>query len=142
MMWKLVKSFLMIALVATCMPLATSPPTASGIGQVLPPGNWSLGCRPSLEAISRGDGVVVYSVSTSAAKGLSVWRVKVKNRTPKNVVAVKLKWRLFRLDSADEDLLTGETPLLGAPLEPNEHRVIEYPVVCQGLAFPLTGKHA
>lgn len=53
----------------------------------------------------------------------------VKNRSSKNVIGVKLGWRLFLDGEPDATLSQGETPLLGVPLSPKERRVVEFPVV-------------
>jgi hypothetical protein len=95
-------------------------------GSVDLPGEWSLAILPSLRAQPIVD---AYSVTTDASKGLTAGQVGVRNRSSKNVVGVKLGWRLFLDGEPDTTLRQGETPLLGVPVAPKERRVVEFPVV-------------
>lgn len=90
------------------------------------PGNWSLACLPTVKPQPVVD---AYSVTTDASKGLTITHVGVRNESRREVVAVKLGWRLFLKADPHTNLQEGETPLLGIPLSAGERRVVEFPVV-------------
>ena len=93
----------------------------------LPPGNWSLGYRVSAE---RSAVVDLFSISSNAAKGLTVTSFSVQNRSNKNVVAVKVSWILYDKSTPETILLQGETPqFLRVALAPKEKRSVIFPAV-------------
>lgn len=95
-----------------------------GTGEAPPFGAWSLICAPSLE---RQPIVDAYSVTSE--RGDKITKVALRNRSDKVVIAVKLGWRLFYYDSPKNTLMSGESPLLGVPLNVKEWRVVEFPLV-------------
>jgi hypothetical protein len=97
------------------------------IANSLPPGKWSLGYRVSTE---RGAVVDLFSVSSDAAKGLTVTSFSVQNRSNRNVVAVKVSWVLYEKSKPQTILLQGEMPqFLRVALAPKEKRSVTFPVV-------------
>src|ERR1041385_2420659 len=94
---------------------------------ILPPGNWTLACGPRR---TPGEVVDLYSVSTDAAKGLTVTEVSLENRSTQEVAAVKIGLKLYERSNRQTVLLSGETPdFLGVALAPGEKRVITFPVL-------------
>ena len=94
-----------------------------------PPGDWSL----STGLYTRGEPsdmpVVVMSVTTDGAKGLLTNKAQLQNVGDKPAKAVKFRWKLYRADDPDKNLLTGETPLIDMVLPPGEKRTVAYPIV-------------
>ncbi len=119
---------LLTLLVTILVTLAASGlATQTSHKESLPPGDWSLSYGP---AQARGKVVDLFSVSSDAAKGLTVTEVALENCADQDVSAVKIGWKLYEKSNPQTILLTGETPqFLGVALGPGEKRVITFPVV-------------
>ena len=95
-----------------------------GTGESRPRGAWSLICAPSLERQT-----IVDAYSVTSERGNTITKIALHNRSNRAVIAAKLGWRLFYYDSPKNTLMSGESPFLGVPLNVNERRVVEFPLV-------------
>lgn len=94
-----------------------------------PPGNWSLSSGLYTSGEPENMPVVVMSVTTDSTKGLVTNKAQLQNVGDKPATAVKFRWKLYRTDEPDNNLLTGETPLIDVVLPPGEKRTVQYPIV-------------
>lgn len=104
----------------------------SGKSQVartkLPAGNWTFSAGPYFGPGYDVTPIDVQGVTTSAARGLSIERVSLLNRTSKQLKEVTLRWYL-REKSRNMQLLEGETEVIEIGLPAGKQQQISYPVV-------------
>lgn len=87
--------------------------------------SFTLSAVPSLNIEKPVD---LYSVGV-IQEGLTVGRVQIRNISQRHVDTVILVWQVFRKNSPDTILASGETPSLAVTLRPAEARLLEYNVV-------------
>lgn len=94
----------------------------------LPPGNWTLSAVPHADAGNKSIPVPVLSVTTNAARGLTIESVSVFNRSSKEIRGVKVHWYL-KEQSQTQTLLEGDTQFIDVTLPVGSRSTIDHPVV-------------
>jgi hypothetical protein len=103
-------------------------PRGQGTPSKLPPGNWTFSAGPYSGAGYRSLPVRVFSVTTNAARGLTIESVSLFNRSSKDIRGVKVHWYL-KEQSQQQTLLEGDTELPEVNLPAGSRLAIDHPVV-------------
>lgn len=111
-----------------------------------PRGKWDYGLGPDMDQFNDASvPVAVGAVQSLSAGGkyagvVKVKRLEIKNRSPKAVNSVHLRWKITSLDNPAKVLLEGTIPFVNFWAEANSSQVIQIPTVYPSLLFKPLAK--
>lgn len=106
---------------ASCLTISASlykviGQTGKSPDTILPPGKWTLVTHPYQGPDFASLPVIVSSVTSDAARGAEVTKIKVKNNATKSVASMMIGWYLINEDDKESTiLLSGKTQPIEIP---------------------------
>lgn len=111
-----------------------------------PRGKWGYGLVVDMDQFYDASVPVAVGAVQSLSGGgkyagvVKVKRLEIKNRSPKAVNSVQLRWQITTLDDPAKVLLEGTTPFVNFWAEANSSKVIEIPKLYPALLFKPLAK--
>jgi hypothetical protein len=111
-----------------------------------PRGKWGYGLSYDIPQLNDTSLPVAIGAMQSLSGGgkflrvIKIKRLQIKNRSPKTLNSVQLRWTITSLDEPEKVLLEGTTNFVNIWVEANSSKVVEIPTIYPSLLFKPLAK--